>query len=170
MDIQYTTAVSYAVQQGHATCIRLLLEAGANLDPEIPGGAKVGSALNCASWSATDFSIIKNLLDFGVDIEMCGVDGKILLIYIARTDNVSFALLLLEYGANINAFSSTGQTPLTTAITFNSHKVLQLLLDRWFEYSECPRLKGPHLLPIVALYADLWSIGILTATDHFKLK
>ena len=170
MDIQYTTAVSYAAQQDHATCVRLLLEAGANPDPEIPGGAKVGSALNCASRSATDSSIIKNLLDFGADIEMCGVDGKTPLIHVARTDNVNFALLLLEYGANINASSSTGQTPLTTAITFNSHKVLQLLLDRWFEYSECPRLKGPHLLPIVALYADLRSIGILTATDHFKLK
>lgn len=76
MDTQYTTAVSYAAQQGHATCVRLLLEAGADPDPEIPGGAKVGSALNCASRSATDSSIIKNLLYFGADIETCGVDGK----------------------------------------------------------------------------------------------
>lgn len=170
MDVQYTTAVSYAAQQDHGTCVRLLLEAGADPDPEILGGAKVGSALNCASRSATDPSIIKNLLDFGADIESCGVDGKTPLINVARTDNVSFALLLLEYGANINASSTTEQTPLTTTITFNSHKVLQLLLDRWFEYSECPRLKGPHLLPIVALYADLRSISMLIATDHFKLK
>ncbi|KAA6408740.1 MAG: hypothetical protein FRX48_07083 [Lasallia pustulata] len=170
MDVQYTTAVSYAAQQDRGTCVRLLLEAGADPDLEILGGAKVGSALNCASRSATDPSIIKNLLDFGADIESCGVDGKTPLIHVARTDNVSFALLLLEYGANINASSTTEQTPLTTAITFNSHKVLQLLLDRWFEYSECPRLKGPHLLPIVALYADLRSISMLIATDHFKLK
>ena len=170
MDIQYTTAVSYAAQQDHGTCVRLLLEAGANPDPEIPGGAKVSSGLNCASRSASDPSIIKNLLDFGADTESCGVDGKTPLINVARTDNVSFALLLLEYGANINATSTSEQTPLTTAIIFNSHKVLQLLLDRWFEYSECPRLKGPHLLPIVALYADLRSIGILIDTDHFKLK
>jgi hypothetical protein len=45
-----------------------------------------------------------------------------------------------------------------------------LLLDRWFEYSECPRLKGPHLLEMAATYADVETINILTNTNHFMLK
>lgn len=52
------------------------------------------------------------------------------LIHAARKNNASFATILLEYGANLNAISTAGQTPLTTAVVFNSHDVYQLLLDR----------------------------------------
>lgn len=92
------------------------------------------------------------------------------LIHASRRDNASFAFLLLEYGANINAINSAGQTPLTIAVAYNSHNVLRLLLNRWFEYSKCPRLTGPHLLQIVALHADLETITILMNTDHLRLK
>lgn len=170
LDIQWTGAVSYAAERDHTVCVRLLLEAGASPDPVIPGGAKVGSALNCAARNAKNPLILKTLLDFGADVESSGVEGITALIHAARIDNARFAMLLLEYGADINATTTGGQTPLTTAIAYNSHGVLQLLLDRWFEYSECPRLKGPHLLQIAALYADIKTINILTTTDHFMLK
>ena len=92
------------------------------------------------------------------------------LIHVSRTDNQSFANLLLEYSANINAADITSHTPLTIAITYNSHNVLQLLLGRWSEYSSCPRLRGPHLLETAAAFADLETLRILIATDHFRLK
>ena len=92
------------------------------------------------------------------------------LIHASRKDNTSFATLLLEYGANINAASAAGQTPLTTAVAYNSHNVLRLLLDRWFQYSGCPRLTGPHLLQIAALYADIESITILANANNFHLE
>ena len=79
-------------------------------------------------------------------------------------------MLLLEYGADINVTSQAGQTPLTTVIAYNNHSVLNLLLDRWFEYSECPRLKGPHLLEFVAQYADAKTMFILASASHLKLK
>lgn len=170
LDIQWTGAVSYAAERDHIVCVRLLLEAGANPDPPLPGGVKVGSPLNCAARNATNPLILKTLLDFGADVEASGVEGITPLIHAARIDHASFAMLLLEYRANINASSTVGQTPLTTAIAYNSHNVLQLLLDRWFEYSECPRLKGPHLLQIVASYADIQTITTLTTTNHFMLK
>lgn len=170
LDRQWTGAVSYAAERDHVVCVRLLLEAGAEPDPVLPTGIKVGSALNCATRNATDPLILKTLLDFGADVEASGVEGITSLIHAARTDNVSFAILLLEYGADINAISTPGQTPLTTAIAYNSHEVLQLLLDRWSEYVECPRLKGPHLLQIAALYADIATVDILTKTNHFMLS
>lgn len=147
-----------------------MLEASAEPDSPLPGGIKVGSALNCAARNATNPLVLKTLLDFGADVESSGVEGVTSLIHTARTDNASIAMLLLEYGADINAMSTLDQTPLTTAIAYNSHEVLQLLLDRWFQFSFCSRLKGPPLLQIAALYADIENIEILTTTNHFMLK
>ena len=148
----------------------LILEASADPDPPLPGGIRVGSALNCASRNATNPLILKTLLDFGANVEASGVEGITSLIHAARTDKASFAIVLLEYGADITATSTLGQTPLTTAIVYNRHNVLQLLLDQWFDYSACHRLQGPHLLQITALYADMETMSILTTTNHSALK
>ena len=170
IDVQLSGPVSNAASQGHTVCVRLLLEAGADPDPPKPGGVRKGSPLNCAARNTTDVLLLKNLLDFGADVDSSGVDGKTALIHAARTDNASFAMLLLEYGADINAMATGGSTPLTTTITYNSHNVLQLILDRWHEYSSCPRLKTPHLLHTVAQYADLKTLSILAASNHLRLK
>lgn len=171
VDLQNSGPLMYAAAQNHVICVRLLLEAGANPDPTLFGlKMQRGSPLNCAARIASDPLVLKTLLDFGADIESCGAEGRTSLLHASRNDNVDFAVLLLDYGAEINATSTTAQTALTTAITHNSHNVLQLLLDRWQGYSTCPRLKGPHLLQITALYADLETIKILTCSDHFNLS
>ncbi|KAH8587891.1 ankyrin repeat-containing domain protein [Bisporella sp. PMI_857] len=127
-DIQWTGPVSYAAERGYIVCVRLLLEVGRCPDPIIPGNLKIGSPLNCAARNSANAFVLKTLLDFGA-----GADAS-------------------EYGANINAADITSYTPLTTAITYNSHNVLQLFLDR------CSRV------------ADLETLKILVATDHFGLK
>jgi ankyrin repeat protein len=170
IDTQLSGPLSNAAAQGHTVSVRLLLEAGALPDHPSPRGERKGSPLNCAARNATDVLLLKSLLDFGADVNSSGTDGKTALIHAARKDNASFAMLLLENGADINAMSVDGSTPLTTAITYNSHNVLRLILDRWHEYSTCPRLKGPHLLQITSLYADLETLRILAATDHFRMK
>lgn len=170
IDVQLSGPVSNAASQGHTVSVRLLLEAGAHPDPPKPGGVKKGSPLNCAARNSTDALLLKSLLDFGADVDSSGVDGKTALIHAARTDNSSFAMLLLEYGADINATATGGSTPLTTTITYNSHNVLRLILDRWHEYSSCPRLKSPELLNTVAQYADIETLHILSATNHLRLS
>ncbi|KAL8806006.1 MAG: hypothetical protein Q9200_005212 [Gallowayella weberi] len=170
IDVQHSGIVGHAADRNYTTCVRLLLEAGADPDIAASYGHKVGNPLNVAARNASDPLVLKTLLDFGANVDSCGIDGMTALIHAARKNNASFATILLEYGADLNAVSTAGQTPLTTAVVFNSHNVLQLLLDRWFEYSECPRLKGPHLLQIVALYADLRTMAILTATDHLVIS
>jgi ankyrin repeat protein len=98
-------------------------------------------------------------------------DGRTALHYLAhRNDEHGLIDLLLAAGASINAESCHGETPSSTAITHNSHRALHLLLERWSEYSECPRLKGPNLWLLTAKYADIESIGLLTATDHLRLE
>lgn len=170
MDMQYTSAVSYAAERDHVICVRLLLEAGAEPDPSLPKGIKVGSALNCAARNAKNPLALKTLLDFGADIESSGVEGVTPLIHVIRTDKLEFAMLLLEYGANLNATTALEETPLTTAISYNSHNVLRLLLERWFEFTTCPRVKSPHLLELTAMYADLETVKILTLADHISLS
>ncbi len=170
MDKKLNTPLTLASNQGCTLCARLLLEAGALADPVLPSGVKFGSPLNCAARNANDPLLIKTLLDFDADVEACGVDGVTPLLHAARGKPVSFAKLLLDYGANINATAKEERTPLTTAIIYNNHDVLRLLLDRWFEYTECPRLKGPHLLDLIVEHADVETMTILTNAKHLQFR
>ncbi len=170
LDIQHSAPVCHAADRNHAICVRLLLEAGADPNIATAHGYKIGDALNVGSRNASDPLIIKTLLDFSANVESYGVDGITPLVHASRRDYASFVFLLLEYGANINATNSAGQTPLTIAVAYNSHNVLRLLLNRWFEYSTYPRLTGAHLLQIAALYTDLETVTILKNTDHLRLK
>lgn len=170
MDMYLAPPVSYAADRGHTLCVKLLLEAGAMAEPILPPGVKLGSPLNCAARNTRDPVLLKYLLTYGAQVDSTGIDGNTALIHASRTDNIRFAILLLDYNDDINAASITQHTPLTTAITYNSHEVLRLLLERWDEFSACPRLKGPHLLEITALYADVATVKLLAGANHFKLK
>lgn len=170
IDSQLSGPLSNAAAQGHTACAKLLLDAGANPDPPLPYGVRKGGPLNVAARRSDDAILVKVLLDFGAEVDQAGVDGKTALFHAAQNNDATLAILLLEYGAEINMATITGDTPLTTAITHNSHHVLRLFLERWLDYSVCPRLKGPHLLNITARYADLETIDILANTDHFRLK
>ena len=159
-------AITHAAENDHDACVRLLLEANAELSPVLPGGNTQLGAVNHTTRYASKVSSLKQLLDSGADVDATTFEGWDPLFNVARHDRVDFARLLLAYGANINATSKLGQTPLTTAITYNSHNVLRLLLVRWREFSTCPRHQGPNLLQIAALHADVETINILTAWDH----
>jgi ankyrin repeat protein len=170
IDVQLSGPVSNAAARGHTICVRLLLEAGADPDDTLPPGVKKGSPLNVAARGATDVVLLKSLLDFGANPDSCGVDGITALIHAARIDNSSFAVLLLESGADVNVVSTSGSTPLTTAVTHNSHNVLRLIIERWHEYTDCPRLKSQSLLHIVAQYADVETLNILANSDHLRMS
>lgn len=170
MDLKLNTPLTLAANQNHAICVRLLLEAGADPDPDLPAGIKFGTPLNCAARNASDPLVLKTLIDFNANIEATGVDGVTPLIHVARNQDARHALLLLDAGANINASARDGRTPLTTAIMYNNHDVLQLFLDRWYEYSECPRLKGPNLLDQIVRYADLRTTQIMARGYHLKVS
>ncbi|KAI1925123.1 hypothetical protein LOZ39_003125 [Ophidiomyces ophidiicola] len=148
-DTQLSGPIFNAAARGHTVCVCLLLEAGGDPDPPLPSGS---------------------LLDFGANVNSRGSDGQTALIHASWADNSSTAMLLLDYGADINALSDTSSSPLTTAITYNSHNVLWLILDRWHEYTSCPRLEGPNILQLVAAYADIKTITILASAEHFRLK
>jgi hypothetical protein len=170
MDVQLSGPLSNAAAQGHTACVLLLLDAGADPEPVLPPGIQKGSPLSVAARNAKDPLLAKRLLDFGANVNSCTTDGRTPLFHAAKNNDTPLAILLLEYGAHINAISVAGETPLTMSIIHNSHSVLRLLLERWHEYSVCPRLQGPNLLEIAASYADFETLQILADTDHFRHK
>jgi len=75
--------------------------------------------------------------------------GVMRLLFIVCANNllVGFAILLLEYGADINALAATGETPLTTAIKCNSHNTLRAYF----------LTAGPNMLPAPVLKGLIYS-------------
>ncbi|KAF5538979.1 hypothetical protein FNAPI_10943 [Fusarium napiforme] len=169
MDCQYAGPLSYAAGRNHPVCAQILLAEGADPNPVIPEGYRIGSPLNCAARNATDPLLVKALLEYGAKVDTCGVDGRTSLIHAARTDNVKFAQLFLENHANVDAISTNCQTPLMTAIVNNSHGVLSLLLDKR-EQNSVHRLAVPRLLETTAQYADLKTMRILLQADHSSVE
>ncbi|KAJ4309116.1 hypothetical protein N0V94_009070 [Neodidymelliopsis sp. IMI 364377] len=113
---------------------------------------------------------MKVLLDFKANIEARSPDGETPLCAVARVNTSAHALFLMENNADLNALTKDGKTPLTTAIAHNNHDVLRILLDCWSKCGTCPRLIGPNLLGVVADFADVHTIRILSDCEHFQLR
>ncbi|CAG8970815.1 hypothetical protein HYALB_00001602 [Hymenoscyphus albidus] len=140
MDTTGRTTVLHAVVRHSVPCLHLILEAGGNPNPKMPKGTFRSSPLTAAGFGGMP-EMLRLLLDFGGDPNACNPEGLTALHSVARTRNVDCALTLLEFGANLNALSSNGRTPLTTALIHNNHEVLQLFVDRCYEYMMDTSLK-----------------------------
>ncbi|KAH8645547.1 ankyrin repeat-containing domain protein [Tricladium varicosporioides] len=160
-----------AADEARAGCVRLLLEAGASPDPQSPKGVPSRSSpLLCAAMTPHDKMALKTLLDFGANPNSKSPTGETPLMAVARCRAAADALLLIQHGAEVNARAKNGRTSLTTAIAYNNHGVLQILLDKWKQYDKCPRLAGPDLLHITADFADVETIKILSTAEHLRLR
>lgn len=141
MDITGRTTVSRAMDSDSIPCLRLILEAGGNPNPKFPEGVFRSNPLTAAARLGNQ-EMLRLLLQFDADPNAINPEGLTALGNVARASNAQCALLLLEYGADLNALSSSGTTPLTAAIVYNNHEVLQLFVDRCYEYVMTARLKG----------------------------
>ncbi|KAL8830340.1 MAG: hypothetical protein Q9170_005776 [Blastenia crenularia] len=84
LDVQNSAPVFHAADRNHASCVRLLLEAGADPDIAAALGHRVGGPLNCAARNAVDPLVLKSLLDFDADPDASGVDGMTAHIHASR--------------------------------------------------------------------------------------
>lgn len=144
MDATGRTPVLHAVDSHDVNSLRVILEAGGNPNPAYPKGMFRSSPLTAAGFAGMP-TLLKLLLDFEADPNARNPEGLTALHSVARTHNTECAVLLLEYGADLNAMSSNGRTPLTTAIIHNNHPVLRLFVDRCYEYMTTARFNGKHL-------------------------
>lgn len=141
MDLTGRTPVLHAVDSHKIPCLRMILEGGGHPNPTMPKGVFRSSPLTAAGFAGMP-EMLKLLLDFEANPNACNPEGLTALHSVARTQNVDCALLLLEFGADLNAISSNGGTPLTTAITYNNHPVLQLFVNHCYQYITTLHLNG----------------------------
>jgi ankyrin repeat protein len=159
MDTSGRSILLNAVDSSNNEGLRIILEAGADPNPEVPEGLCRSSPLIAAS-IGSKLEMIKLLIEFGAEIRATNPEGWTALQAVIKAQNVECANILLTRGADLGYISKNGHSALTTAIIYNSHAVLKLLIN-WYHASHLNRLQ---LLPIIAESADAETMSILGAS------
>ncbi len=115
-----------AASEGHADCVRLLLDGGADHEARDKKGL---TALLCAAGEGhTD--CVRLLLDGGANVEAKDKNGLTALIGAASNGNTDCVRLLMDRGANQEAKDDEGLTALMYAAFGGRADFVRLLLDR----------------------------------------
>ena len=113
---KYWTPLSVAVQNGDPGAVKALLDAGADLR-----GYNNYSPLHLAAWrrDSRAYSVVKLLLDEGVDVNAQDDHGATPLHEAMRSNADGVVRLLIESGANRKARDQFGQTPWGVATRYH---------------------------------------------------
>lgn len=164
MDITGRTTLQTAVDSHNIEALHMVLEAGADPNPQMPKGLRRGSPLTSASMN-NQTEMVKLLIKFKAKIDAENPEGLMALHWAAIRQNLECADILLEHGADMDYMSSNGHTPLMTAIMHNRYEVLRFFLDKRADI-----LKGDQLLPMIAEHADSETMSILESSQFFDLS
>ena len=116
------TTLMYAARQGSSQCLKVLLDAGANVNMKNKlGYTALWYALDSAFEDCADI-----LLDTGADVSMADSSMSKLLMKAVVVENDRIVMLLLDAGADVNEGS---YKPLIHATLHSNHQYIKLLLD-----------------------------------------
>lgn len=131
------TALYLAAYWGHLSLVRLLIEAGANLelgresDKETPLIAASGNALllkNTDSFSKIQqVETVKLLIQYGTNVNAKTTEGWNALSAAANAGAIEIVKVLLSVGADVNLKDIWGETALNRALKAGHQKIVQLL-------------------------------------------
>lgn len=76
-----------------------------------------------------DFTVVRNLINEGVDVNEPQVDGATALHWASQWDDVRTARMLIRAGADANVANRTASTPVQLAAINGSEEMLELLLE-----------------------------------------
>lgn len=121
--------IHVAAANNHVRMVRLLIEAGADVNEKSPGSGD--SALHCAA-DANSVEIASMLLERGADVDARNAFGSspILRAAAARSDSSDLTALLLDRGAAAGAADADGVTALHRAASSDSVATAMLLIER----------------------------------------
>ncbi|EFY95422.1 ankyrin repeat protein [Metarhizium robertsii] len=159
MDIQGRTTILHAVDSHSDEAVRIILEAGADPNPTMPNGKLRSSPLASASFGGLAETITL-LLKHEAKVNACNPEGRTALHWVALTDNVECATILLESKADLDS-------PLMTAITHNSHAVLELFVGRC---TTSYPMREPQFLDQIAKHADVKTMSVLASSLPLKMS
>jgi len=123
------TPLVCAARKGHAAIIRMLVQAGADLERRKP---RAKTALYEAAMGG-HHAAIKALVAAGADKDVKYIDMTALTRLISLEDqknlDTSTIKLLIDLGSDLEAIDELGQTPLSAAALKGNTTVIQMLLD-----------------------------------------
>ena len=117
------TPLYYAVEQGDAELVRILLEAGAD-----PNALTSGGRLPLFQ-AASDSAILGLLLEAGADPGAANEYGETALFAAIDYDNLDGVQALVDAGSDVNHVSESGQTPFGRAEVQNREEAMSILVE-----------------------------------------
>ncbi len=157
-----TSTLHYAASAKDPECVRLLLEAGMNVDCMTNWDQ---TPLHFAAAYTKDIRHAKLLLDYGAELDKQDRDGITPLSWCAISNNTNVATLLLERGADVEGVDNEGSSALQRAIKSNRHEVLKLIVQRKPSIKACVP-EDVSFAHLIAANADVESMRILCQLDY----
>jgi ankyrin repeat protein len=117
------TALSVAIRNGQQAVTKLLIDAGANPNSKMSGGA---TPLYIAAQEA-QLQAIQLLIEAGAEIDAPMDNGASPLFVAALSNNKTCVQTLIKLGANVNSCTQTGATPLSMARSSKYQDIVELL-------------------------------------------
>ncbi|OHE99580.1 hypothetical protein CORC01_05158 [Colletotrichum orchidophilum] len=126
---QGTTPLHLAVKNNHPGAVDVLIKFKANVNArQTSKGGTVSTALWLAAWNK-NLDIATKLLEAGADPNVRGNDGTIL--HLAVKEHwLELVCLLIQHKADIDAKSSSNNSPLHTAVWAKDLPIARLLLEK----------------------------------------
>ena len=124
-NVDGSPAILYAVEEGHAECVRGLLARHPDLEtPNKPGTTVLGLAADRGF-----LNIVALLLEAGADVNGANsINGMTPLHFAAQNNNLEVARFLMRHAANPNLRNKDGTTPLMYAALRSANQDMMELL------------------------------------------
>lgn len=107
MDIDGRTTILHAVDSHNDEALRIIIEAGASLNPEVPNDRYRSSPLIAASFVGL-LEMTKLLIQFGANVNACNLEGRTALQIAIDLQNIECVDVLIAHGADPGYISSNG--------------------------------------------------------------
>ncbi|WP_332399647.1 ankyrin repeat domain-containing protein [Vibrio metschnikovii] len=123
---KHFTLLAFAVADTNIPAIKMLMALGADPAAKLGSQGQNGSVAYFAMWRKTT-DALKAMLESGMDPNLTDDGGNALIFHAPRLEGNNSLKLLVDYGANVDARDSLGQTPLLDILNTRFDEVLFLL-------------------------------------------